>query len=47
VVEFRMEGRDVEGIAADLVPVESFQMTQVENEPMPLWDGPRIESAGS
>src|SRR5580658_7251718 len=45
MVELRMEAWYVQGVAADLIPVECFQVAQVENEPMPLRDGPRIQDS--
>ena len=44
-IEFRMEGRNIQRLPADLVPVERFQMSQIENQPVPFRDGPRIQSA--
>src|ERR1700730_14859059 len=38
-----MEGRNVKGLAADLGPIEGFQMSEGEDEPMPLWDGSGVE----
>jgi len=46
MVDLRMEGRDVLGVAQNRVPIERFQMAQVEDEPVPFRDRPRIQSAG-
>jgi hypothetical protein len=45
VIEFRMEARNIQSVAANLVPVKGFQMSQIENQPMTFRDGARVESA--
>jgi hypothetical protein len=47
VIEFRMEAWDVQRLAADLVPIERFQMSKIKNEPVPFRDGPRAQDARS
>src|SRR5712672_2272490 len=42
-VELRIKRRNVQGFAADQVPVECLEMPQVKDEPMAFRDGPGID----
>ena len=39
LVEFRMERLDAEGLAGNQIPVEGFQMAQIEDQAMAFGDG--------
>src|SRR5579871_4619616 len=45
LIELRMEAWDVERLAANQVPIERFEMSQVENESMPFRDRTRVKCA--
>ena len=42
-IEGRMEGPQPEGALREQVPVEGFDMAQVKNNAMPLWNGPVVQ----
>jgi hypothetical protein len=46
LVEFAVEGRTVQGITRDQVPVEGLEVSEVEDDTMALRDGPFVDRIG-
>src|SRR5215472_9464577 len=47
LIEVRMKGRNPKGLAADQVPIEGLEMSQVEDEPVTFRHGPRVYGLGA